>query len=209
MATKRKVVKVPKWAEGLTRVQRRRVEVCRDVLARIAAKKIVVEQGTYLRGWGFHAREILDGRKSVELQSVLPQFEKKETCRVCAKGALFVSAVDKFDACELTVDAFGEAMVNGRFMESEKGLMKTLVGVFTKEQLDLVEEAFEASWEALEEANEALADKNVRYKVWTAHSTKLRDAIRALKFGLKYASPTKRLGGIMHNMIKNKGVFKP
>lgn len=76
----------------LTREQR--VLIAQDVIAvlRSRQRRITIEQGTY-----FFSKEIGGVPRTGQLRSN----RIKGGCTVCARGALFLASVDRFDSCDL------------------------------------------------------------------------------------------------------------
>lgn len=195
----RKVVKAKK-AVKLTKAEMR-VAVCKDVLARIKAKKVNIAHGVYVelpRGtWGdvFNKAKLKDG-ESCDLQKLLPKVGK---CNVCAKGALFLSAVDKYDQCEVRNvqnphSCWGDGMgeVNGVALETsdrlyEPQMSPTLTRLFSQEQLDLIEDAFECA--------------HVRVNAGAPFCRE------AAEWGRQFDRGEPRMVAIMKNVIAHKGTF--
>lgn len=78
----------------------KRVAIARDVLAQIAAKKLVPTAGAWLTGKDdtplFNEKDL---KKDPELQSILA---KTEQCEGCALGGLFMCAVKRADQLKLS-----------------------------------------------------------------------------------------------------------
>lgn len=78
---------------SLTREQR--IEVARDVLARFTKKrsKFIIDMGLYISS---NRRDIATHDMDAQLKSYM-----LSGCQVCARGAMFLSSVDKFDRCSV------------------------------------------------------------------------------------------------------------
>lgn len=199
MASKRKVVKVK--AKKLTKAEMR-VAVCKDVLARIRAKKIGVKHGRYLQlKGGQMLAELMGDNKSCDLQELVPVMK----CNVCAKGALFLSAVDKYDDCELRREnsaIYGDSITVNNIHSYNNSIeydamQPTLNKLFSEAQLTMIEEAFEAK------------RPNYVYVNYLDGAVPPPNVKAAYEWGLKQPRGEARMVAIMKNVIKNGGEFKP
>ena len=110
-------------------------------------------------------------------------------CLVCAKGALLVSAVGRFN---------GYTNVELNF-NSTKNAHKELEKYFTLEQLDMIEIAFEGrSFMGI------LAERMVNDIAEASDIYKKCEA-----FYTKYPNKDNRLKAILENIVENKGEFIP
>ena len=130
--------------------------------------------------------EILVGESAekVELKSYLDKLvNKKKPCEVCAKGALFLSSVRKFNNFSIQ-DA---ADHNGDISYWASNIAEDIFGV---NNAKLIEAYFEGASSYL--------------PVWLE-----QEMVKIDKFGAKYPNSVERLEVILKNIIKNKGTFKP
>lgn len=108
----------------------------------------------------------------------------KSYCKVCALGACFISAVavdNKWDfEKEDITDSYSDFQLNERLSK-----------IFTRDQMGLIEAAFEC------------ADHGMFV------NTDLKKYNAAVAFGKKFKTPRSRLKAIMENIIENNGIFKP
>lgn len=103
----------------------RRVAIAKDVIAQLKTKRFKATRGTVLGGI---SDKIIEGDYlTAQLCDVLPKFKK---CHVCARGAIFISAVERFN--NYTGEDFDADWVDGASLR-----------YFTKSQLDMIECAFE------------------------------------------------------------------
>ncbi len=148
----------------------RRVVLAKDVLKHLKVKGLITAQkGIYL----LFNKEYADGQQADEVI-------KKGGCEVCAIGALFVADVlirDKITAHDSI------------YLHN---IRKRLNHHFGKEQLDLIEAAFEVKYMNLVNFG-AIGIK----------------AEKAINFGRKYTNSHNRMKAIMKNIIENKGTFIP
>jgi hypothetical protein len=107
--------------------------------------------------------------KSKDLKTI---FTDMKSCEVCARGGLFVALILKDNKMKL-----GDLINRGGDAVNER-----LSDVFTLEQIDLMENAFEGFDD---------------------------DDTASFKFYKKYKTAKGRLIAILKNIIKNKGIFKP
>lgn len=123
-----------------TKVEVGAVEIARDVIRLMKAKKLVARTMTYLT----LDSPIPTGTK--ELQTLIEQDDFK--CYVCAIGGLFVSLVAKENACPIRWGPelgrqFGRVPTIPQFRQD--GMRRRLRKYFSREQLGLIEAAFERS----------------------------------------------------------------
>jgi hypothetical protein len=175
----------------------RRVAIAKDVIAGLRAKRLVAQSGVYFSplinadkakkfdlatdNWGNKQ----NFQEELDMQQIF-KFSMK-SCECCAKGALFIAAVEKFDSVKDTNSVNAEDAAdrwNGDWVCSpliEKGF-------FSRSQLDLIENFFEGfdmyfKGTPIEKANQAFHDI--------------------------YPKAEDRMIQIMKNIIKNEGTFKP
>jgi hypothetical protein len=157
-----------------------RVIIAKDALAQLKAERFIAQAGVYV---GAELFDDLEKRSDFNDDAqAKPLLLKKETvpCRVCAKGALFLSAVRKYN--KATID------------DIACDVMTVAENIFGKKQFDQIEAAFE-QWEETKSNNYEDSDGI--------------PAPKAYAFGMKYNDDTERLEAILKNIIKNKGTFKP
>lgn len=106
----------------------KRVQIARDVLAQIKAKRII-PQSTYFTNAPIE--NAVRGLK-LELQEV---FSKMPNCRVCGIGACFVTVVERLD--DIGTD---DIVLDSRYDQIEYLEQKK---IFTGPQLDIIEDCFE------------------------------------------------------------------
>lgn len=169
-----------------------RVAIARDVLSQLRSQKLVAESGNYCymfpKGSPNELGDIpevisqQDVDNKIDLQDI---FKKKvQKCEVCAKGALFVSMVRKYDNVPIPVNGVGDSYLDGTYVTSK------LRRYFSGSQLELIEYAFELGTAGIPTASET-----VKYN--------------ASSFCEQYDSDKERMIAIMKNIIKNEGTFIP
>lgn len=168
----------------------KRVAIAKDVIKHLRSEKIntTFDHRKIYAGNGYLAIPIEEAPRKNDVgrqwQSVL---RGVETCSVCAKGAVFVATMLRFNNCKVDRPLAGEDR-NGQIGSSE--MTRHLRGYFSKQQLDLIESAYEAC---------------------AVNDTRAEDD--AVAFGQQFASTladrSDRLIAIMQNIIKNNGTFKP
>ncbi len=170
----------------LTKKQQLAVDIAKDVIKWIRARKLKINNdGNYLEGDLGKSCQI---RRGDQIQDHLPTLRRK--CDVCAKGAIFLSYIElknkiKF-GYELKVpsewDNTSSISYSGNWICSRLG------DAFTRENLDLIESAFEVA---------------------VMGTSDYEAAKRAIDFGYKFGTPGKRMIAICQNIIENNGEFKP
>jgi hypothetical protein len=166
-------------------IRTRRVAIARDVIAQLDAQQLqYLNKGVYLQG--YIPEETLDA--ATDLQEIVDI--ASNTCRVCAKGAMFLSRARLYDGVPIgRIRYDGESSITSA--KEHDFFNATLMEDFDKRQLDLIEHAFE---------------------MWAGdESTEYMSALRvACQFGLLYKhSHAARLRAIMANIVDNGGEFIP
>lgn len=147
----------------LTKAEKR-VWIAKDVIARLDSRQISP------RGGAFWSNDFLFKNKSDNIQFAVTR--TRQPCEVCAKGGLFVTWAANFNSFKFS-DGFNDI-----------NLPPEILNLFGKNQLTLIEIAFEARWYDwwdLMEDEEKQGDVNPKYK--------------------------NDLRGIMQNIIDNAGIF--
>ena len=154
---------------------KQRVEIAKDVLKWISLGKLKPTAGSYLWIPNKKTRIVKTNNPEGSFQDLVMRDSFK--CDVCAKGALFVCAVARKDKVLNN---------NTRGMNNSSILAEKLGGVFSAEQLALIEAEFEGS----------MLDSDF-------------DDPGFMPSLSKSLSDRMRLIAIMQNIIKNNGTFKP
>jgi hypothetical protein len=178
-------VKPKKAAQKLNQLSdvQKRIAVCKDVIANIQAAQINVIKGRgYITGLDVKLED------SEAIQYMLPLIKKK--CEVCARGAMMISKIDKFNSCYfLNLNDIDQCDTTDQ------------LDFFDEEQLDLIETAFELTNMG---AYEYSGDYYTPY-----HTQKRAKNQLAVQFGQDFKNPSDRLMAIMQNIIDHNGEFKP
>jgi hypothetical protein len=106
-----------------------RAAICKDVIARLNAQKIVPNHGNF-----FINRECVVSDSALTVQESI----NTKPCQACAKGALFCSWVGNFN----NVERAGLEHVS-EVTTSMTNIVPELVAIFGREMLDNIEAAFE------------------------------------------------------------------
>lgn len=186
MATKTKTLSKMTKAEA-------RVAIAKDALAQLRSRKYDAVGGIYvefdknldLPDWGDSSTE--SNRKAN--QQVCNLIPKMGTCTVCARGALFLSTIRKFNHFTL-----GDWDRSGGYSDGcNRDTIETVEDrYFTDKQLSLIESTFEG--EMFRKNDTELSD---------------REYNNCINFYSKYSSDHDRLVAILKNIIKNEGAFVP
>lgn len=163
-----------------------RVLIAQDVLALLDAEAIHLGKGTYIEEYGPSGSD-----PNTLMHTVVAEWLSQGSCRVCAIGATLLAAVRRFD--DLRVTPFLEVGVQA---ECREPMIEYLSRFFEREQLDLIEIAFEESTRILG------LDPD------TIESGRLAAAQSFRKYHAVYGgAETLRL--IFTNIISNGGTFIP
>ncbi|KKN74685.1 hypothetical protein LCGC14_0388870 [marine sediment metagenome] len=173
-----------------------RVEIAKDVLKQIKAKKITIECGAYFtyktkKGAQYKGRQ---------LQEVLPKLKE---CKVCALGSLFYSHIIKNNDFKISANGLGGTDLNGH----GDRLRNSILG-FSEAQLELIECAFESNDYYM------MCSERGTYSGKVISSAISYRSTHDLSNGSVFDKDPKKndkpaLIHIMKNVIKNKGTFKP
>lgn len=164
----------------------KRVRICKDVIELLEAKQIrakfeygyiplLIEMDVFPSSHNYKEVCSLDARD---------KFKELESCTVCALGSLMYSHVCRTN--NITLKSL--SILNGSAIKNK------LKGIFTPDQLSLIESAFE---------KEGCGHYD-KFCSWESEYPK-----KAVEFGARYKMDNNRLIGIMKNIITNKGTFKP
>jgi hypothetical protein len=191
------------WEE-LTR-QERKVALAEDVLKRLAEESLHTRTET-----GIIAPEILGDHRLIKHHSEnISDYVSQESCSmmrsqctVCAKGALLLSRIDKFNHIRWNQIAEGTPYdVNYIVLDATNPRAEKLLSdAFSAKELALIEAAFECSKEYIERIVPVLLAETIEIR------EKFADAER---FGKSHQDDNDRLYAIMSNIVDNEGDFKP
>lgn len=168
------------------------VDLARDVIKWIDAKRIVACPGTYLGGEElddieydieFNAGKTLVGGEEVTGDTSLKDIFPKIKCDVCAIGGLLYSYIDRFNQVNLD-----------EIVGSDSMAIKKLSSYFSEGQLRLMETAFEG------EIIDSGYFREHEYNTYVISNL-------GKHFYSNYADSDQRLKAIMRNVIRNNGKF--
>lgn len=190
--------------------KQKRLEVLKDALKQLNAKKIEACVGEVfipindeLNYDHYYDNEI---RGKEQVQPILKKLLSDKTinhpvCEVCARGALLISTVHKFNAFNLK-----QLNESDQSFNPDRDENKKLLTLFSGTQLAMMECAFETdSWTDKGDKDDEILPFCLNYPEYLSK----KQAISSYKFGLKYDNPNDRLKAIFKNAIKNEGLFKP
>jgi hypothetical protein len=162
---------------------RKRVQIAKDVIAGLKAKKLKAMRGSYIKVKGdsryFNYKPFNDGSFKEALKDI-PE------CEVCVKGAIFTCIVARRNQVPSNAE-----QLRHPYPENWTGekLAPLLGDIFSADQLRLIEAHFEE-----EDIESTFGDSKL-----TKIQVPLSD----------YLYPEDRMIGIMENIIANKGTFIP
>lgn len=154
-----------------------RIAIAKDVLHRIELKQLVPIAGNFC-DIGRLATSNMDVSQILKNPTI--------SCEVCAKGGLFMSYIGVVNSYKV-----GDVRpTTGASNDSAE--MNLLSKIFSKEQLSLIETAFEG-----------------KFLRWNAPLSEIQQEA-CYRFYREYSTSfTKRLNAICENIIKNDGIFIP
>lgn len=155
----------------------KRVKIAKDVIARVKTKQIIP------------ASEFLSDEEACSIDLYEDESYKElantTVCRACAKGALFLAYVGRVN--NLNGDPHNSASIEPDSVEMQK-----LTEIFSQDQLDLMEMAFEGT----------------NYS-WMRRDSHDEEAERAYAFNRRRTKKESRMIAVCENIIKNNGTFIP
>ncbi len=183
-----------------------RVEIAKDVLDLLRSQAIFANKGSYMESqlpWSKFREYDEDGdlveldadksemlfRDFFRIHAKLPEPAKKFPVGVCAIGAMFIGAVDKFNSLQCADLGYADA--------SDDDMVDYLDGWFEEFDLRLIETAFERQWCG---GDELQLDEDGEYR------SEINDAA---DFCAAEESAEERMQKIMQNIIDNQGEFRP
>lgn len=170
------------------------IMVAQDVISQIKANSIRVTQGSY-----FSSTKDSLFFDNPDLSTASPEGREilaKAQCHVCAKGAIFMSAIQHSNKMKLDklTGFVWNAEVSRKVCRNDK--------IFTQKNFNEIEAAFEKDAKFVYTRTDGNGDR-----AGTAEEV-VRGA-NALAFGKRYPGNKQRLAAICMNIIKNNGVFDP
>lgn len=194
--------------------ERKRVTVAKDVIAALNAKRIKPVHNQY-GSWSWADQYELfkldfderhdEYRRRDKLDAQEELLKGNVKCTACAIGAVFTCAVERMN--NLTLKAMAEKV--GR------GMREYLGDVFSLEQLDLMEVAFEGTTEYVKSERYAPDKEDEDYDegdceyVCPYLSNGAQSELRAALNFMDEYDADKRMRAIMENIIANGGEFRP
>lgn len=181
---KKRIAKANADFAKMTKPQRA-VAVAKDVLAQIKAGNYTCEVGGYVN---LETPPIEDLPDNCKVSAAI--FNPSDLqCQVCARGAMFMSAIRKFNKFDFVKDSSQDDGVRNLLHPDSPKFRKIEDTIFSREQIGLIESAFECC--------------NM------AGSTPFEKTKSAIFFGILYNNDSDRMQAIMRNIIKNDGKFVP
>lgn len=163
-----------------------RVLVCQDSIQQLKRGTIVVGKASGYITITRVGREIRKIKRVRQLNKCLSSI----TCEVCAKGALFIGHISRFN--NLVIDN------SGYFPIHHSDIRNRLKPLFGDYLLDKIEAAYERR--VIQDNSRKLLEDG-RYMSPMA--------LKCVEFGYQYSNARTRFIKIMENIIENKGQFKP
>lgn len=125
MKIRKKVIKKKKKTWSRLSKTEQRITLTKDVLEQIRLKSFNPTLGTYI---SVDENDYEANEYSCQLNALIK--DKKVTCQACAKGGLFIAHVMRNNHLTL-----------GEVSNSNTEMLNRLGGIFSKQQLDLIEAA--------------------------------------------------------------------
>lgn len=182
----------------------RRIAILKDVLQQLRLERFKATNGTYVSLPNELRGKIIEDGEDLDAKAEL--LKCTGTCKVCAKGSIFLSQVRKENRVKL-VDLDWD-------MEDEdnKGTRR-VVNLFGGNNLNKIEATFEG-WRYIypdkDENGFTTYTADLSNFTWHDHNAIYNQKDQKIEdFINKYPNTTDRLVAIIKNCIKNNGIFKP
>lgn len=160
--------------------EEKRVIIAQDVIDRLNADLLIANPGSMMKGVSLMGEELnwADSFKT---------YINRKSCKVCAKGALFCSVIGRVN--KISIDDAVSATEGNHYDDAAHMKLREL---FTLEQLDLIETAFEGTSYIGEHTQITSEESEI-----------------ARTYFYKFIIARERMIAICENIIENKGEFKP
>lgn len=176
-------------------IVQRRIAIIKDAIAQLEAGHCRASHCGYIY-LPVTMSKVVSENPEASAQKLFGKLTKQKHCKVCAKGSLFVSLINKENelcACEIPDDNY---RVTTRLTEG---------GLFSIKNIALVEIFYESWGVDSYENYETGETKAFSVRERSILAAKVRDLDRKYPPGKN----KERLLYILKNMLKNKGIFKP
>ncbi len=194
---------------------RQRVRIAKDVKEWIAGGNLIpMANGGYIAPRG-RQRDIDKYRKQFELywkeNALREQYQTPEVCEVCAKGAFFCAAIDRYNSLEIGALRHPEDEVSGADMR------EYMTQWFTPDEFDLFETIFEYPSILYRGSIEFRMEDYSEHKRRQVRSFQRKHLVGLNEDGFSTdedespemrANSARLLRAICNNIIRNKGRFK-
>lgn len=175
----------------------KRVMIAEDAITQLIARRFLAKPGTWAIIY------CPDSQSETSLQKILDDSNKSIKCTCCGIGSLFLSQVRIENQYEISREN------TGNYSMYDYDMCPTLEKYFSREQLDLIEVAFEgrsATYSVPRRAGCHTKYINGRY---VSGYNNEEDYIKAVDFYCRLNDTGERLMTILNNIVKNKGTFVP
>lgn len=183
---------IQKWNDYFKSLSKKgkRVAIAKDVLKQLEKDKYIARKGVYTS----YLTDLSTSQEEFGQLNVRENFDKINKCEVCALGSMVLS-------CTKFVNKLSFNDIN-----SETARMWNLLRkYFSDKDLVLMEYSFEGFKEPKNNSRDALNGVANKFNVFLSSE----EYKKCKTFFDKYESIDERLKGIMKNIIKNEGKFKP
>ncbi len=192
-------------------VERQRVLIAQDVIEWMKTKFITATEGEYVKGKVSTDSELDD--ENFEDDQFHETLLAMPDCKACGVGALLVARCMRFD--QVTNSEMSVYSKEDNISLDSGEIDDGLDGIFSDKQLSMIETAFEVFAPATVTVGVSrrhiVAPASWREEPMSSEFEYLSDKAQydCFKFGKRFKSAETRMIGIMKNIIKNEGTFKP
>lgn len=170
--------------------KQQRLAIAKDALAQLVQGKAIATSGVYCRALGTSFRTF------ASRDEIATKLKATEQCRVCAKGALFLSSFRLDSEFDPDVSVHGDEYLDGA---------NSFESVFDQDTMNLAEMIFEDTVSPCGDQDDAIKQGFVN-----ASEDRANGLVAELDYELQFIGDEGiRLFGILTNIIENNGNFKP
>jgi hypothetical protein len=180
----------------MTKRERQKVAIARDVIAQVKARRYIATSGTYISRLG------IDEDTKGDLQQIIKKkLTRRAPCDVCALGSAFISTVRLYDKFQLNSKTNSDGEIEYRAMR------RKLEQFFSKIELGIIEASFEISEDHIPTRKSDRHGNNYGAEIpkWLAVETEFTSDSATYRDFLEQMDESDRLIWIMESIIELDG----
>ena len=170
----------------------KRVSICKDVIAQVKAKRLLLNVGSILKKDESYLNYIRLKDSNDSCKNILNDL----TCTVCAKGAIMLGYIDKHNNFSIN------SLESAHYRLNHHKYPEDLIEIFGRKLLDDIEMSFEETffqWHIDNYSYDTLSLRDLNT------TPALSEKAKMITVFTKYKNDNERIIAIMQNIIDNKG----